>query len=56
MSNFPDSVFLLGVGGMGMTPLAIYLAQAGVEVHGFDDDLSDRSRELLEGSGVNIEV
>lgn len=31
------SVYLLGVGGMGMTPLAIYLSELGFQVYASDD-------------------
>ena len=37
----------VGVGGMGMAPLAIYLAQAGFTVTGEDDALTDDMRILL---------
>jgi UDP-N-acetylmuramate--L-alanine ligase/UDP-N-acetylenolpyruvoylglucosamine reductase len=37
----------VGVGGMGLAPLAIYLTQAGFTVTGEDDALSDDVRTLL---------
>ncbi|WOO43554.1 UDP-N-acetylmuramate dehydrogenase [Rubellicoccus peritrichatus] len=53
--SIPESVFMLGVGGMGMAPLAVFLAQAGCNVTGVDDALQPSMRELLERHGVRIE-
>ncbi|WP_309383536.1 UDP-N-acetylmuramate dehydrogenase [Cerasicoccus frondis] len=53
-SSLPDAVFMLGVGGMGMAPLAIYLAQAGAEVTGWDDSLRPEVAQLLERHGVQL--
>jgi len=44
----------LGVGGMGVAPLAIYLAQAGFSVTGEDDALTDDVRTLLARESVVI--
>lgn len=44
----------LGVGGMGVAPLAIYLAQAGFSVTGEDDALTDDVRTLLAREAVGI--
>ncbi len=32
-----QSIFLIGIGGMGMTPLALYLYKCGFRVYGWDD-------------------
>jgi UDP-N-acetylmuramate--alanine ligase len=40
-------IHCLGVGGMGVGPLAIYLAQRGFEVSGEDDALTDEMRGVL---------
>jgi len=48
------SVHCLGVGGMGMGPLAIYLSQAGLSVTGEDDAITDEMRAQLERGGVKI--
>jgi len=48
------SVHCVGVGGMGMAPLAIYLAQAGFTVSGEDDALTDEVRDLLVRAGAGI--
>lgn len=47
-------VHCVGVGGMGMAPLAIYLAQAGFTVSGEDDALTDEVRALLTRERVTI--
>ena len=44
----------VGVGGMGMAPLAIYLAQAGFTVTGEDDALTDDVRALLARERVTV--
>ena len=38
----PKKVFLMGAGGMGMAPLAMYLAANGYEVEAFDDFFGNR--------------
>ncbi|WP_269540795.1 UDP-N-acetylmuramate dehydrogenase [Cerasicoccus fimbriatus] len=53
-SSLPDAVFMLGVGGMGMAPLAIYLAEAGVAVTGWDDGLRPEVATLLQRHGVQL--
>jgi UDP-N-acetylmuramate--alanine ligase len=40
-------IHCVGVGGMGVAPLAIYLAQSGFAVTGEDDALTDDMRALL---------
>lgn len=52
--ELPDAVYMLGVGGMGMAPLAIYLAQAGVAVSGWDDGMRPEVAELLNREGVGL--
>ncbi len=47
-------VHCLGVGGMGVAPLAIYLARLGFAVTGEDDALSSEVRGLLAAAGVTI--
>ena len=47
-------IHCLGVGGMGMAPLAIYLAQLGYTVSGEDDALTEAVRLLLEAARVKI--
>ncbi|HLP01947.1 MAG TPA: Mur ligase domain-containing protein, partial [Opitutaceae bacterium] len=43
---------LVGVGGAGMTPLAMLLAQRGWSVSGEDDGLTAGARCWLEEAGV----
>ncbi|MBI5380280.1 MAG: UDP-N-acetylmuramate dehydrogenase [Opitutae bacterium] len=43
-----------GVGGMGVGPLAIYLAALGFEVSGEDDALTEAMRVQLERAGVRL--
>ena len=47
-------VHLVGVGGTGMAPLALYLRQSGFRVSGEDDALTPAVRILLERDGVVI--
>ena len=47
-------VHAVGVGGMGVGPLAIYLAQLGFAVTGEDDALTDDMRSLLRREGVAV--
>lgn len=47
-------IHCVGVGGMGVGPLAIYLAQAGFAVSGEDDALTDDMRRELERARVTV--
>ena len=51
----PRKVLLLGAGGMGMAPLALYLRGAGVRVEAFDHQFREPLRTKLEESGVRIQ-
>ena len=44
----------VGVGGMGLGPLAIYLAELGFTVSGEDDALTETMRPQLERAGVRL--
>jgi UDP-N-acetylenolpyruvoylglucosamine reductase len=48
------TIHCLGVGGMGVAPLAIYLARSGWAVTGEDDALAPEVAALLAGAGVGI--
>jgi UDP-N-acetylmuramate--L-alanine ligase/UDP-N-acetylenolpyruvoylglucosamine reductase len=48
------ALHLVGVGGTGMAPLALYLRQTGFMVSGEDDALPPAVRVLLEPAGVTI--
>ena len=45
------TIHCLGVGGMGLGPLAIYLAEAGFEVSGEDEALTSAMRVQLVRAG-----
>jgi UDP-N-acetylmuramate--alanine ligase len=47
-------IHCVGVGGMGVGPLAIYLTQLGFEVTGEDDALTDDMRAILKREGVAV--
>jgi UDP-N-acetylmuramate--alanine ligase len=49
-----NRIHCLGVGGMGVAPLAIYLARSGWRVSGQDDAPSPEVETLLAGAGVAI--
>jgi len=46
--------FFHGVGGMGMSPLALYLKEAGSRVFGYDDALTPRVRTLLTQANIDL--
>ncbi len=48
----PDSIFMAGISGMGMAPLALYLRGAGARVEGFDDAPRSEVPRLLESRGI----
>ena len=50
----PKSVFLLGAGGMGMAPLALYLQGAGIQVSAHDENFREPLRSQLSESGIEI--
>jgi UDP-N-acetylenolpyruvoylglucosamine reductase len=52
MSEPRENVFFLGLGGMGMAPLALYLDEAGCCVRGCDDHWREPVRRLLEQRGI----
>ncbi len=52
MNDTRENVFFLGLGGMGMAPLALYLNEAGCRVRGCDDHWREPVRRLLERQGI----
>lgn len=50
----PQKVLLLGAGGMGMAPLALYLRGAGVRVEAYDDHFCEPLRSHLIDHGVKV--
>ena len=49
-----ERIHCLGVGGMGVAPLAIYLARSGWAVSGEDDALTPEVAEQLASAGVSV--
>lgn len=47
-------VHCLGVGGMGVAPLAVYMARSGWQVSGEDDAMSGEVAPLLGAAGVRV--
>jgi UDP-N-acetylenolpyruvoylglucosamine reductase len=52
MSDTRDNVFFIGLGGMGMAPLALYLNEAGCRVRGHDDHWREPVLRWLERRGI----
>jgi len=52
--NNPKRVLLLGAGGMGMAPLALYLHGAGVQVEAYDDRFREPLRSHLQSAGIDV--
>ena len=50
----PKRVLLLGAGGMGMAPLALYLQGAGIQVEAYDDRFREPLRTNLENRKKSI--
>lgn len=55
MSPSAGRYLMLGVGGMGMAPLAAWMAQAGYSVTGYDDFLQEPIRRFLIESKVSLQ-
>ena len=52
---FPEARYhLVGIGGMGMAPLALFLKQAGCVISGEDDNFHPRVYKLLISKGIEI--
>ena len=45
---------LVGIGGMGMAPLALFLKQAGCQISGEDDNFHPRVHKMLTSNGIEI--
>ncbi|MGB0263410.1 MAG: UDP-N-acetylmuramate dehydrogenase [Opitutales bacterium] len=54
MTQLDGSYLFVGVGGMGMAPLAAWMAHAGYTIHGYDDQLREQTRRSLVESGVEL--
>tara|TARA_R100000027_G_scaffold67701_2_gene67970 strand:+ start:1533 stop:3752 length:2220 start_codon:yes stop_codon:yes gene_type:complete len=49
-----EKFFFLGVGGMGMLPLALFAAEGGAIVEGFDDGMTPRAESILRRAGIGV--
>ncbi|MEM8867114.1 MAG: UDP-N-acetylmuramate dehydrogenase [Verrucomicrobiota bacterium] len=47
-------LLFIGIGGMGMAPLAGWMQQSGYPILGYDDDLQQPVRAFLESTGVQL--
>ena len=54
MSSRQENIFMVGIGGMGMAPFAIYLRQAGLAVSGVDDNLRPDVTKMLLAHGIDV--
>ena len=54
MSAASERFLFVGVGGMGMAPLAGWMSQAGHSICGFDDHLREPIRRVLLQAGVEL--
>lgn len=52
MTPLPTHIHLLGIGGMGMAPLALYLQQTGIRVTGEDDYIQEWVATVLRDNGI----
>lgn len=56
MSQDKYKIYMLGIAGMGMGPLAIYLAQSGHDIVGIDDNIRPELMSLFKKNCVKIDV
>ena len=54
MPDQSKKYLFLGVGGMGMAPLACWMSQAGCSVTGYDSSLQERVRLQLDSAGIEL--
>ncbi len=54
MTPLPTHIHMLGIGGMGMAPLALYLRQTGIRVSGEDDHFQAEVETTLRRNGIDI--
>lgn len=54
MNGLPEKLYFLGLGGMGMAPLALYLADRGYRIEGFDDQFRSDVLGMFARSSVII--
>ncbi len=56
MTDFPEKIHCLGVGGIGLSGVAAILSSYGHEVSGCDEKLSPDMRMWLERHGVKVDL
>ncbi|MDX2109477.1 MAG: UDP-N-acetylmuramate dehydrogenase [Verrucomicrobiota bacterium] len=49
-----EHIFMIGIGGMGMAPLALFLKERGYSVSGYDDHMRLQVREILTCAGIEL--
>ena len=54
MSERSEKYLFVGVAGMGMAPLACWMASAGYQISGYDAHLQERVRTWLDRAGVEL--
>jgi UDP-N-acetylmuramate--L-alanine ligase/UDP-N-acetylenolpyruvoylglucosamine reductase len=54
MTEPKPAYLFIGVGGMGMAPLAAWMSRAGYNISGYDDNLQQRVRRFLVEAGVAL--
>lgn len=55
MAETAQHIYMMGIAGMGMCPLAVYLAQAGHNVTGMDDNMRSEISLILRKNGIKID-
>lgn len=50
----PKKIFMGGICGMGMAPLALFMREGGCEISGFDDNPSGIVKDILANAKVDI--
>ncbi len=55
MTKNGQNIYMIGISGMGMCPLAIYLAQSGCNVTGMDDNMQPGVADILKRNKVKID-
>lgn len=55
MTKPTQNIYMIGIAGMGMCPLAIYLAQSGHNVIGIDNNMRSEVASLLKKNKVKID-
>lgn len=54
MMEADQNIFMIGIGGMGMCPLALYLVQSGMNISGVDDSMRPEVASILQDNNIVI--